>query len=135
MIKQILKNLKYRIIDLLKDPETTVEKELSFKDYQEKAMKTAIFAEEYKIIYPALALSEEIGELNGKLAKTYRDFGGCFSEAIVEAIFKEMGDILWQLSAIAAGFDFNLEDVAQGNLDKLKDRQERNVLSGSGDNR
>ena len=48
---------------------------------------------------------------------------------------KEAGDILWQLSGLCHVMGWELEDVAQGNLDKLASRQERGVIDGNGDNR
>lgn len=48
---------------------------------------------------------------------------------------KEAGDILWQLSGLCTVMHWNLEDIAQQNLDKLASRQQRNVIDGNGDNR
>jgi hypothetical protein len=42
---------------------------------------------------------------------------------------------LWYLSALSTDLEISLEDVAITNYEKLKSRQERNVLTGSGDNR
>jgi NTP pyrophosphatase (non-canonical NTP hydrolase) len=52
-----------------------------------------------------------------------------------EDLKKELGDILWYLSAVATDLGIDLDDVATTNYEKLKSRQERNVLQGSGDNR
>jgi NTP pyrophosphatase (non-canonical NTP hydrolase) len=48
---------------------------------------------------------------------------------------KEIGDVLWYLAAICRDFDLSLQSAAEGNIEKLRSRQERGVLSGSGDNR
>jgi NTP pyrophosphatase (non-canonical NTP hydrolase) len=48
---------------------------------------------------------------------------------------KELGDILWFVAGIARNYYWNLEDIAQMNLNKLEDRKNRNVIQGSGDNR
>jgi NTP pyrophosphatase (non-canonical NTP hydrolase) len=48
---------------------------------------------------------------------------------------KELGDVLWYISALARDLDIDLDTIAQMNLQKLKDRQERNQIQGSGDNR
>ena len=53
----------------------------------------------------------------------------------LQGISKELGDVLWQLSAVATGFGLSLGDIAKENIAKLKDRQERKVLEGSGDER
>lgn len=38
-------------------------------------------------------------------------------------------------TAIASDLDLSLNEIAEGNVTKLKDRQERGVLKGNGDNR
>jgi NTP pyrophosphatase (non-canonical NTP hydrolase) len=50
-------------------------------------------------------------------------------------INKELGDVLWFVSEMAYVLGLELEDIAQGNLQKLADRQQRNVLKGDGDER
>ena len=50
-------------------------------------------------------------------------------------LHKELGDILWYLSRIAADNGWDLSDVAKANLDKLESRKIRNVIMGNGDNR
>lgn len=52
-----------------------------------------------------------------------------------EALKKELGDVLWQLAAVADDFGLSLGDIGRDNLDKLSDRASRGVLDGSGDNR
>lgn len=52
-----------------------------------------------------------------------------------EEIKKELGDILWQLSGLCSVMNFDLEDVARTNLEKLASRKRRGVIDGNGDNR
>lgn len=85
--------------------------------------------------YPALALAEESGELCGKLAKALRDNGGHITPEKKLEISKEAGDVLWELAEICTCLGLSLEDVMEQNIKKLEDRKNRNVLSGSGDNR
>ena len=42
---------------------------------------------------------------------------------------------MWYIARIADELGFSMEEVLQRNWAKLKDRQERNALKGSGDNR
>lgn len=101
---------------------------LSFEEYQTTAHQTAVYDDR---IYPWLALAEETGELLGKMAKVKRGDG--ISDT--HAIYRECGDVLWQLSEICTQMGFSLEAVADANLAKLADRRERNQLQGEGDNR
>ena len=48
---------------------------------------------------------------------------------------KELGDVLWYVSAIAYYSGIEPGDIATTNLNKLEDRRERNKIHGSGDNR
>lgn len=84
-------------------------------------------------LYPLLALAEEAGEVAGKAAKAIRD--GASWDVLRASMGKELGDVLWQLSAVAYHFDLSLGEIAKGNIDKLNSRLERGVLGGSGDER
>ena len=50
-----------------------------------------------------------------------------------EELKKEAGDILWQLSGLCKVMGWNLEDVAQMNLDKLAARKKIGTIDGNGD--
>lgn len=104
---------------------------MNFKEYQELAKTTAIYPESAKISYPCIGLAGEVGEICEKVKKHIRD-GKVLD---TEDLKKELGDVLWYLSAIASDLGIDLEDVATTNYEKLKSRQERNVIKGSGDNR
>jgi len=103
----------------------------SFDTYQMEAMKTAIYPKDQGIPYLMLGLIGEVGEVAEKIKKEIRD-GKLVDE---DDLKKELGDILWYLSNLALEFDISLSDVAYTNITKLQDRQKRNALSGSGDNR
>ena len=92
--------------------------------YQQEAVKTD------PIIYPALGLGNEAGEVQGKVKKMLRD--GTFNK---DAIAAEIGDVLWYIAALCRDLELDMADVALKNLSKLKSRQERGTLKGSGDNR
>ena len=103
---------------------------MRFDEYQEEAKKTAIYPDQYKVVYPALGLAGESGEVAEKVKKHIRD--GVLN---VDDLKKELGDVLWYLAAIASDLGLNLDDVAESNLQKLRSRQARGVISGNGDNR
>jgi NTP pyrophosphatase (non-canonical NTP hydrolase) len=104
---------------------------MEFKQYQSLAKTTAIYPENARITYPCLGLAGEVGEVCEKVKKHIRD-GRVLDK---EDLTKELGDVLWYLSALAGDLGIDLEDVAKTNYEKLKSRMERNVISGSGDNR
>jgi len=109
---------------------------LTFRRYQEEARKTAIYPDKgHNYIYPTLGISGEAGELAEKIKKVLRDKKGIIDEESLEAIKKEMGDILWYLANLATELGIQLEQVALLNLEKLASRQQRNRLHGEGDDR
>lgn len=108
---------------------------MNFNEYQEKAVGTAVYGAGHKIIYPALGLANEAGEVLGKIKKVLRDNNGEFTTESKQAIADECGDVAWYLAALLKDLDVKFDDVAQKNLDKLADRQKRGKIQGSGDNR
>lgn len=108
---------------------------MELNQYQEQAVKTAIYGAGNSIIYPALGLANEAGEVLGKIKKVLRDRNGVYDDESRHAIGSEIGDVLWYIAALCRDLDLNLNDIAEANIQKLLDRQARNVISGSGDNR
>ena len=81
--------------------------------------------------YFAMGLAGETGEVLEKLKKSLRDDDGLD----VAGFQKELGDVLWYLSQLSLCYGLDLEGVARMNLKKLQSRSDRNLISGSGDNR
>lgn len=104
-------------------------------DYQREAVATAIYGDGQEIIYPALGLGNEAGEVQGKVKKVLRDNAGVFDDVNKRKIADELGDVLWYCAALARDIGYDLDTICQINLNKLKDRQTRNVIQGSGDTR
>lgn len=124
---------------------------MELNEYQKKAMVTCLPSCD-NISYMLLNLVGEVGELASKIAKDIRKnnvtIGGralandLIPEMPCDEWFdrqdeykKEAGDILWQLSGLCRVMGWNLEEVAQQNLDKLASRKERGKIDGDGDNR
>ena len=105
---------------------------ISLNSYQKAAEGFKVFPEKYAIIYPALGLTEEAGEVAGKVKKWLR---GDKPELDKEALKKELGDVLWYLASLAGDLGFTLEDVAKTNIEKLTERKKTNTIKGSGDDR
>jgi len=81
--------------------------------------------------YALLNLAAEAGEVLGKAAKLRRDGGNV--EEYNNAIKKELGDVMWQVAAVAKDHGLTLSEVCQHNLEKLASRQKRDAIQGSGD--
>ena len=104
--------------------------QMTFEEYQIEAEKTAIYPKEHEIVYPALGLAGEAGEVANKVKKMLRD--GKFDREDVAA---EVGDCLWYIAALCRDLHFDMTDLAQHNLNKLKSRMDRGTIQGSGDKR
>lgn len=72
------------------------------------------------LVVPLLGLAGETGELLSEYKKHLRD--GDSHQMFKERVSEELGDLLWYVANVAAKFDLKLEDVAQGNLRKTRDR-------------
>lgn len=108
---------------------------MNFSDYQTQAVKTAIYDDADYIVYPALGLLSEAGEVAGKVKKVLRDNKGNFTPELREQIAEEVGDVLWYLASLCSDLGVDMASVAQKNLNKLNSRMARGVIQGSGDNR
>jgi|ERR1017187_9265527 NTP pyrophosphatase (non-canonical NTP hydrolase) len=113
---------------------------MDFNKYQEEAWETAQYPQSgANMVYPALGLAGEAGEVAEKIKKLWRNQGITNGTLITDneaiELAKELGDVLWYISALAKELEIPLEDVAQMNLDKLHDRAARGVIKSEGDNR
>ncbi len=109
---------------------------MTFQEYQEKSRKTALYPNVgNNFVYPTLGLAGETGEVAEKIKKVIRDKGGVMGEETKTELKKELGDVLWYVTQIAAELNLSLDDIAALNIEKLYSRLERGKISGSGDNR
>src|SRR4051794_34101590 len=109
---------------------------MDLADYQLRSRATAVYpGAGANLTYPALGLCGEAGEVAEKVKKTLRDDGGVLTPERRAALAGELGDVLWYLAQVATEAGLDLDEIAEGNLAKLRSRQARAVLQGSGDDR
>ncbi len=134
---------------------------MNFNDYQAAAVKTAIYPQDAAIMYPALGLTSEIGEVAekvlgmecpvanrnalgmaahggnaaGQVKKIVRDDSSVLNPERRDAIAAEIGGVLWYAAALARDIGVDLDDIAVKNIEILASRKKRGVLKGDGDNR
>ena len=109
---------------------------MELNDYQRESRKTALYPDVgINAIYPTLGLVSEAGEVADKVKKILRDKKGVFDKDSKDAIKFELGDVLWYISQLSSELGYELEDVANANLQKLNSRKIRGKIQGSGDDR
>jgi NTP pyrophosphatase (non-canonical NTP hydrolase) len=102
---------------------------MDLNSYQDRAMSTRMASADER--YALENLVGEVGELFSLLAKARRKE----VKPDRDLVKKELGDILWQVAAVAKDFEFTLGDVGYTNIEKLRSRQERGMIDSNGDNR
>jgi NTP pyrophosphatase (non-canonical NTP hydrolase) len=103
---------------------------MTLDTYQKKAITTAIYPKEVSIMYPALGLAGEAGEVANKVKKLLRD-----KKLDRDGIKSELGDCLWYIAVLAEDLGISLSSIASDNLEKLGRRKAKGTLNGNGDER
>ncbi len=89
-------------------------------EYQKLAMRTCNIPYDRKkdmLRHAVFGLASEAGEVSGILQKEYQ--GHEFDN---QHIKKELGDCLWMIAEACTALGFEMDDVMQTNIDKLKAR-------------
>ncbi|MDB5182099.1 MAG: hypothetical protein JWP13_862 [Candidatus Saccharibacteria bacterium] len=110
---------------------------MTFDEYQKQALTTAVRNPDPlmdKTIW-AMGVVGEAGEVIEKWKKIVAYREGKITDEDLKELSKELGDVVWYIAVLADSLGLSLEDVMQQNVQKLQDRQKRQVLKGSGDNR
>ena len=125
-------------MNLKKEAEQFLKEKYSMSDfnaYQRSASRTAIYPDEHRILYPALGLAGEAGEVANKVKKLIRDGPDGRPDDWREQISSEIGDVLWYCAALATDLNLTLGMIAAQNEKKLSARKQAGTLGGSGDER
>jgi NTP pyrophosphatase (non-canonical NTP hydrolase) len=104
---------------------------ITVKEYNDFVLSTKVYPEKSAIVYPALGLTGEAGEVAEKVKKWLRGD----RELDKLELAKEVSDVCWYVTSLADDLGYTLEEILYLNRAKLQDRKERNVIKGSGDNR
>lgn len=128
---------------------------MDIDDYAATTLKTAIYpgsgtGSRDAVEYTVIGMAGESGEALEMIKKLKRgDFGpellpsqslhgegqGSYAEEFIGPLRKELGDVVWYWARACQELGFEPSDILCDNLNKLKDRQERDVIQGSGNNR
>ena len=112
---------------------------MNFNEYQIITRETAVYPESktggiLAICYTAMGVGDEGGEVLGKVKKWLRDedYESGMCDERREAIAGEISDTLWYLARLTDELGLDLQDIADFNVAKLRDRKERGVIQGNG---
>jgi NTP pyrophosphatase (non-canonical NTP hydrolase) len=105
---------------------------VNWADFYSGWVEKKILTEGQERLYEnTLGLVGEAGEVAEKMKKLVRDS----SRFTNEEIMKELGDVVFYATALGNIYGRGLQEILELNIQKLDDRQKRNKLRGSGDNR
>ena len=119
---------------------------MNASEYQVKAHDFASYGE--NPMYPALGLSEEAGEVCGKIAKFIRHNNGMTPQDAEKsssplmrdevakfrtALMSELSDVMWMVAEIATLNGLGLDEIMEYNIVKLTERRSKGLIDGSGD--
>ena len=102
---------------------------MELNEYQEQAA-LSMQPQCRNINYLGLGLAGETGELCDKLKRIIRGDG-----KLDDSVLYELGDIMWYVSQLSLFFHVPLSQIAEMNIEKLKERMAKNTIKGKGDKR
>lgn len=111
---------------------------MTLEEYQRQSSETAVYAgkgEWQGLAYCVLGLVGEAGEVANDVKKMNRDDRTMRKPERIEAVLDELGDLMWYAAQSCTEIGVSLQLVIEMNREKLRSRQERNVLHGDGSRR
>ncbi len=120
-----------------KTTDTTSAPTITLKEYQDWTVTTAMYPHAEtgnveELMYLALGLVGEAGEVANKVKKLFRDGD---NQDLRTELAKELGDVMWYMGRLSSVLDVDLTETLAKNVAKLESRKARGVITGSGDNR
>lgn len=110
---------------------------MTFDEYQKQALTTAHNTHEplmEKTIW-AMGVAGEAGEVLEKWKKIVAYDNGEITQERKDELAKELADVVWYVAVMAHSLGLSFDDIMQRNVEKLKSRKARGVITGRGDNR
>lgn len=96
---------------------------MNFADYQAQVGATARYPTlGHPLVYPALGLAGEAGEVANVIKKIPRDYDGHLIPEVKDRIVDELGDVLWYITACAREIGVPLDEIAEKNIEKVQTR-------------
>ena len=110
--------------------------QLTLNEYQKLAMRTCNLTKnrEKKLFHAVFGLTSEAGEVSGLFQKSYQGH-----DIDIVHLKKELGDCLWMLAEACDALGTTLNEIAIGNIEKLRKRfpdgfsAERSINRAEGD--
>jgi NTP pyrophosphatase (non-canonical NTP hydrolase) len=95
---------------------------MDLRDYQTAAAQTDCLPSgpHSDLLVPLLGLAGEVGELQSEYKKALRD--GNAPEMYRNRFAEELGDLMWYVADLATKLGFDLNQIAELNLDKSRER-------------
>lgn len=104
---------------------------LDFDEFQLASQKNAFYPEQNTVnglVYTALGVAGEAGEVANKVKKIIRNDAGIITAANKAAVLDECGDVLWYVAQICSELNERMSVVAEMNKIKLRDRAAKGSL-------
>lgn len=82
------------------------------------------------VVYVALGLAGEVGEVSNQVKKIIRDDEYVITEARHAKLVDELGDVFWYAFRLADELNVTVEEVLSRNAKKLTARKESDTIKG-----
>jgi NTP pyrophosphatase (non-canonical NTP hydrolase) len=94
---------------------------MEFEKYQMESRKSAVYAQDNKVIRVALGLSAECGEVVEQIRNRYNINADYQNIEFKKRIKKELGDLLWYFSNLCSDMSMSMEEIAEDNLKRINE--------------
>jgi len=106
-----------------------MEKEMTLEQWLKETDRTAIYPDSFNkeltgVVYNALGLAGEAGEVADEIKKVIRNDKGIITPERKKKLCLEMGDVMWYWLRLTKELDLDIEDIMSENLKKLSQRYE-----------